>query len=487
MSELSDPSLLASAPVESPASPPAPRFSPFVTALAAVVLLAGLMMFFWLQISVPRLDRVQLPDRALELMIGRTMDVEEALTRVPAWERFLHNLTMGDGEDELPLAVDWYEELAAYSNEPLGQLQLGVLYGEAGRLEQVRRLVKSWERRPAPYPLYAELLESAYLESRVSPTVQPALQTHLDELLRAGWFHDRIAARLAAHAGDRKRLAAINETQAARSGMLLTRVRWLAGVQLGGILAGAVALWLVVRRGTDSFKVGRAPVPPPWRGRIGAIVLIRGGALGVVVMFVLLSIGANDRLVEAVSVPAINLPLLVLARRHLFEPAGLKPAEAFGLRLTRGAGSRLAVVVAGLLAASFVMEWVMSEIAQRAELSSHWTEWFDGDLVWGNLPDVAVSLTEYVLLAPVFEEIVFRGLLYATLRRRLGWGMSAVASASLFAVAHGYGVLGFTSVLWSGIVWAWAYEKSGSLLPGIVAHAINNLFVCFTVMYMLRG
>ena len=58
--------------------------------------------------------------------------------------------------------------------------------------------------------------------------------------------------------------------------------------------------------------------------------------------------------------------------------------------------------------------------------------------------------------------------------------------AGIFGIAHGYGWVGLLSVCWSGVLWAWIYEKTGSLLPGILAHAINNLLVCLAVMALLR-
>jgi len=94
---------------------------------------------------------------------------------------------------------------------------------------------------------------------------------------------------------------------------------------------------------------------------------------------------------------------------------------------------------------------------------------------------------EFVVLAPLFEELAFRGLLFGTLRRRFTWSTSALVSAGIFAVAHGYGILGFVSVLWSGLLWAWVYEKTGSLLPSIVAHAANNLLVCLSILYLFRS
>ncbi|MEQ1680872.1 MAG: CPBP family intramembrane glutamic endopeptidase [Nitrospira sp.] len=47
-------------------------------------------------------------------------------------------------------------------------------------------------------------------------------------------------------------------------------------------------------------------------------------------------------------------------------------------------------------------------------------------------------------------------------------------------------MIGFISVFWSGFLWAWIYERTGSLIPGMVAHAMNNLLVCLTVMALLR-
>src|SRR5439155_13664706 len=104
-----------------------PRFSPVLTVLAALVLLAAALAFGWLTIAMPSLERVPSPERALALMVDRMMDLEEAFARAPAWERQLYDVTMGNGINELAQAVSWYEELAAYSSDPLVQLRLAIL------------------------------------------------------------------------------------------------------------------------------------------------------------------------------------------------------------------------------------------------------------------------------------------------------------------------------------------------------------------------
>ena len=58
--------------------------------------------------------------------------------------------------------------------------------------------------------------------------------------------------------------------------------------------------------------------------------------------------------------------------------------------------------------------------------------------------------------------------------------------AGVFALAHGYGLSGFATVFASGVLWAWAYERTGSLLPGMAAHALNNLGVATALALLLR-
>ena len=90
-------------------------------------------------------------------------------------------------------------------------------------------------------------------------------------------------------------------------------------------------------------------------------------------------------------------------------------------------------------------------------------------------PTVSSTMFLAVILAPVFEEIVFRGFLFGGLRYKLGdiWG--ATLSSLIFAAVHGYSPIGFVSVLISGLIFCGLYRWSGSLIPGIIAHATFNL------------
>jgi hypothetical protein len=145
----------------------------------------------------------------------------------------------------------------------------------------------------------------------------------------------------------------------------------------------------------------------------------------------------------------------------------------------------VAIVIA-LIGIGLAGDWASGTFAARLGRASHWTEWFDEDLVWGGGGDAALAVLSAVVAAPFFEEVVFRGLLFATFRRRFGLIVSALASALIFAAAHGYGWVGLFSVLWSGALWAWSYERTRSLVPGMLAHAAVNLLASLSLLLLLR-
>lgn len=474
----------------SPPVPPARQFALFPTILAALILAGGILMLANVILSTPRLDRVEEKDRALALIVNRTMDLEYAIAQTPAWEHMLYEVTTG-WADELAQAVAWYEELAEVSNEPLTLAYLSVLEGEAGRIDRVRDEVKGWEQLPAPFPVYARLLQAAYLEemsdeASIGNEEATALRDELADEVPAGWFADRLAISLAAQAGDQAWLSEAQDNLAARGQALLWRARALLAFDLGVIAVGIVLAVMLYarRRDTDALAVGGAAVPPPWPGSVGAVVLIRGGALWMSLMIAVLSLGVES--VRVVAVPLTYLPLLLLARRHLLVPAGVGLSEGLGLVPRPSGWGRCWRLVGIVASVGLLGEWAITLVAEPSGFSSHWAEGFDEAMIWGDPPKLASSLVETIVFAPVFEEIVFRGLFFATLRRRFGFVPSALISAAVFAIAHGYGMLGFVSVLWSGLLWAWAYERSGSVLPGMLAHMINNAAVCLSVILFLR-
>lgn len=84
-------------------------------------------------------------------------------------------------------------------------------------------------------------------------------------------------------------------------------------------------------------------------------------------------------------------------------------------------------------------------------------------------------------IAPVVEEIFFRGFIFAGLKNRWRWPVAAGVSAGLFAVAH----IVPTSILpifILGFVFAFLYQVSGSIWPAILMHMLTNT-VALTAAY----
>ena len=76
-----------------------------------------------------------------------------------------------------------------------------------------------------------------------------------------------------------------------------------------------------------------------------------------------------------------------------------------------------------------------------------------------------LGLLCYGVIAPIAEELVFRGLLYHELRRFLKMPSAMVISAALFAMYHGNAVQGLYAFA-IGMLMVYAYEYFGDSLWG---------------------
>lgn len=83
-----------------------------------------------------------------------------------------------------------------------------------------------------------------------------------------------------------------------------------------------------------------------------------------------------------------------------------------------------------------------------------------------------------VLLAPIFEESVFRGYLASRLRSAYGGMVAWIVSALAFGLIHGIPSVVVTATL-SGLVLGFYYLRYHSLGLVIMLHAMNNLTACF--------
>lgn len=91
---------------------------------------------------------------------------------------------------------------------------------------------------------------------------------------------------------------------------------------------------------------------------------------------------------------------------------------------------------------------------------------------FGSLP---VQILLIAIAAPISEEVCFRGMLYGGLRRRLPRIAAALLAALVFGALHATtGISAVPPLIAFGFVLCLLYEKTGSIVPGIILHMLNN-------------
>ncbi len=96
--------------------------------------------------------------------------------------------------------------------------------------------------------------------------------------------------------------------------------------------------------------------------------------------------------------------------------------------------------------------------------------------------ELALVIVVVVLLAPVFEEIFFRGLFYSALRRKMGPRAAVAVNGVIFGALH-FQPLYMMSLVLVGMVLAYLYEKTDSLYAPMAAHALYNLVVVLVSLF----
>jgi membrane protease YdiL (CAAX protease family) len=114
---------------------------------------------------------------------------------------------------------------------------------------------------------------------------------------------------------------------------------------------------------------------------------------------------------------------------------------------------------------------VLRHASDMARLSSA------GFLAW------SLIIIRACILAPLTEELLFRGLLFGWLRSYVGAIVTIIITTLLFAGMHFYPILYPIAILF-GLVSGWVRERTGSSLNFVIAHVINSVLF-LTIAYIL--
>lgn len=243
----------------------------------------------------------------------------------------------------------------------------------------------------------------------------------------------------------------------------------------GSALLLSYLIWLTALL-RSSFKI--SPNLYPSLGfSLGWLVVFFEGQIAMIFCLALLSwIRISENLLFGIAlagIPVIFAATQAFARQPWGQPFSWPPrlgtAKVIGLSLL------------GLVLASCISPW-----------SAHWVERV---LHWPVTIQEAIPLIKYALTAnplaaflsvvivgPVVEEILFRGLIYGALEKRLRVFGAILASSFLFALVH-LQVVYFIPIFCLGLVLAWARWKTGSLGLPILIHVLNNGVALFLLKF----
>ncbi len=166
---------------------------------------------------------------------------------------------------------------------------------------------------------------------------------------------------------------------------------------------------------------------------------------------------------------AYILPVIaiLLIKKAKPEAVGLRPFSLKNLAIGCGllVGTYVIILVHNLLLLAF---GITPQGEMLTELFGH--EYF-GMLVFVG-----------VIIAPLVEEIFFRGFVFSGLLQKYNWKIATFLSSGLFAVAH-FQLVALIPTFLMGVVFTYLYHRSKSIWPGIILHLIVNSF-SFGMIYL---
>jgi len=174
----------------------------------------------------------------------------------------------------------------------------------------------------------------------------------------------------------------------------------------------------------------------------------------------------------AQAVPGLIVIVLLVAR-------GTKLIEFFGLSL-RWKNILYLIVIAPLgviytflfmwgLNALGYSEWLVQVFGQEVEVQ-------DAIRIYQETDEVIIRILmaiSVVIIAPIIEEMVFRGYIYTVTKRYTARIFSTLISAVLFGVVHNY-IPGLVPLAFLAVLLTISYEITGSLWAPISIHALFN-------------
>ena len=152
--------------------------------------------------------------------------------------------------------------------------------------------------------------------------------------------------------------------------------------------------------------------------------------------------------------------VLLLSRGLSRETLGIRPPASW--RASAG-------WIVAAIAAIWVIGAALNPFLEAGDEQGLVPQDWDADRAWA----FAANFVVVAVVAPVVEELTYRGLGYAAVRQFFGAAAAVIVTGLAFGLAHGL-VIALPVLTIFGLILGWLRLRTDSLLPPIILHAIFN-------------
>jgi membrane protease YdiL (CAAX protease family) len=201
------------------------------------------------------------------------------------------------------------------------------------------------------------------------------------------------------------------------------------------------------------------------------------------------SSSANVIIVDIATIAATMVTVLVAARQILLKPANLSLIDGLYFRSNQSSLGQCMRTGFFTYCAAITLVLIVSTLERAFMGHSLHTEnpiamRMVAIAVDANPIRIGLLFLAAGVLAPIYEEILFRGLLYPYLRKRMSMWPAALLSGTLFSLCH-WDLPMLAQIAILGTLQAIAVERTRSLTTSIIMHGLWNSGL-FLALIMLR-
>ena len=177
--------------------------------------------------------------------------------------------------------------------------------------------------------------------------------------------------------------------------------------------------------------------------------------------------------------------LLLLARRRWPALWSLAAVPGFGFRRPQHAGNYGIGLALGV--ATPIFGGLLTELLARGQQVPQDVK----QILVGTAPSMQILfMLSLVLIGPLVEELIFRGILLSALLRHMRTIWAILLSSTVFALVHLPGL----NFLWYalpnlallGVASAWLRLRAGSIWPSVIMHGTNNLLAVIAWLFTMH-